>query len=354
LPWSASGAAPAKHLLIALDDDQTILAFAGADPATFTDPGIPVHFEKVLPQSYRIPRSHHALSQAWIQQVSSRKSKIYQPRDAEGELRRLHHHCRYPDPNVRDLEPYLATGKSIMILATSAYLLEPLRQRLLDRGIPFANPYRSSSPEWNPLAAPPRGTFPARRFLSLLKPFLTPEQGDWFPRELELWLSWLSAHVLRPDALKRVRMLKPPEPVTKDVLETLLEPAAYQSLIDALTATSPDSLIAWWLDHLAPSKRPRGRYLYRIARRGGLGDLQQPPQITIGTGHSVKGAEADVVYVFPDLSPSAYRQWNGSHEQRDALIRLGYVMITRARESLILCDPSGPGYLPFATCLPKL
>jgi superfamily I DNA/RNA helicase len=343
-----------EHLLLALDDDQSILTFAGADPQAFTNPQTPVRFERTLPKSYRLPRSHHAFSQNWISQVSHRKPKDYESRDVEGELRILHQNYRYPGPILRDLEPYLAAGKNIMVLATASYLLEPLRLRLLECGIPFANPYRLAAREWNPLAAPTRGTAPARRFLCLLDPFLSPSHAGWLVRDMESWFFWLSTNAVRPDAHQQIRSFKPFDTVTNDILEKLLEPAVYQSLSAALTAPSAEPLVNWWLDHLAPNKRIRGRYLARIARRYGAGALRQPPQITIGTGHSVKGAEADVVYAIADLSPAAHRQWIGPRSQRDTLIRLGYVMVTRSRESLILCDPASPGYLPFAACLNQM
>jgi hypothetical protein len=156
------------------------------------------------------------------------------------------------------------------------------------------------------------------------------------------------------DARKRIRTLKPIELVTIEMLEAFLEPMAYRSLSAALTACTVDAVVDWWVDHLAPTTRTRGRYLDRIYRRYGSAALQQVPRITIGTGHSVKGGEADIVYVFPDLSPAAHRQWIGTHYQRDPIIRLGYVMITRARETLILCDPAGPGYLPLGSCVTRL
>jgi hypothetical protein len=156
------------------------------------------------------------------------------------------------------------------------------------------------------------------------------------------------------DARKQVRTLNQLELVTVDMLQTFLETRAYQSLAAAIAAPTVDAIVDWWVDHLAPSTRTRGRCLSRIARRYGPAALRQFPQITVGTGHSVKGAEADVVYVFPDLSPAAHRQWISPHQQRDALIRLGYVMLTRARETLILCDPAGPGFLPFTACVTRL
>jgi hypothetical protein len=68
----------------------------------------------------------------------------------------------------------------------------------------------------------------------------------------------------------------------------------------------------------------------------------------------VKGGEADVVYLFPDLSASGIRQWEGPRHDRDAIIRLAYVMTTRARETLVICDPARFGYMPIAAMAGKL
>jgi superfamily I DNA/RNA helicase len=99
---------------------------------------------------------------------------------------------------------------------------------------------------------------------------------------------------------------------------------------------------------MAASQRKQADYPVRVVRRAGSAALMDRPRITIGTGHSVKGGEADVVYVFPDLSASGMREWEGGRKRRDAIIRLGYVMITRARESLVICEPAGPHHMPLA------
>ena len=54
----------------------------------------------------------------------------------------------------------------------------------------------------------------------------------------------------------------------------------------------------------------------------------------------MKGGEADVVFVFPDVSTSGAEEME-STEGRDAAIRLGYVAMTRAREELVLCAAQG-------------
>ena len=53
----------------------------------------------------------------------------------------------------------------------------------------------------------------------------------------------------------------------------------------------------------------------------------------------MKGAEADVVYVFPDVSRAGMREWAGRPAQQASVYRLFYVAMTRARETLVLCAP---------------
>lgn len=53
---------------------------------------------------------------------------------------------------------------------------------------------------------------------------------------------------------------------------------------------------------MAPEFRARVRFPRDIAARRGRRSLIQDPQVTVGTIHSVKGSQAAVVYLFPDLS----------------------------------------------------
>jgi superfamily I DNA/RNA helicase len=71
----------AKTVYIAGDDDQAIYRWAGADVNQFINLAGNV---EVLGQSYRIPSSHHAISQRLITRVSNRRPKIFLPRDEEG------------------------------------------------------------------------------------------------------------------------------------------------------------------------------------------------------------------------------------------------------------------------------
>jgi superfamily I DNA/RNA helicase len=65
--------------------------------------------------------------------------------------------------------------------------------------------------------------------------------------------------------------------------------------------------------------------------------LMDLPKVVVGTIHSVKGGQADVVYLFPDLSQAGDAQYNRGGAARDSVIRVFYVGLTRAREKLYIC-----------------
>jgi superfamily I DNA/RNA helicase len=51
----------------------------------------------------------------------------------------------------------------------------------------------------------------------------------------------------------------------------------------------------------------------------------------------VKGGQADVVYLFPDMSQAGDAQYGRDGAPRDSVIRQFYVGATRAREKLYIC-----------------
>jgi DNA helicase II / ATP-dependent DNA helicase PcrA len=345
----------ADHVVLAGDDDQAVLTFAGSDPEALLDRSDPDFFRHVLSQSYRVPRRIHALSQMWIEKLTVREPKEYKPRDYEGELRFFHKGgYKTPDAAVDDAEPYLANGKSVMYLATCAYMLEPLKRTLRKRGLPFYNPYRRKRLDWNPLAPVKHGTSPVERLCAFLRPRPESMDAPWVGDDLRKWADRLRVEgVLRPGAAEMIQKLRPTEVVTIEILCRLFEPDCLDDLARVLSEEPLDKYTQWWLDHLAVKKRKQAEYPVRVAVRQGVKSLTATPKIIIGTGHSVKGGEADVVYIFPDISASGMRQWDGRPKDRDAVIRLGYVMMTRARETVVICEPCGNYNMPLAVFAAK-
>jgi hypothetical protein len=55
-----------------------------------------------------------------------------------------------------------------------------------------------------------------------------------------------------------------------------------------------------------------------------------------------------------ELRVFVMRNWEGRRRERDTVARLGYVMMTRARENLVICEPAGSNYMPVARMAAKV
>ena len=154
--------------------------------------------------------------------------------------------------------------------------------------------------------------------------------------------------------MKAIKRISPTAVVTMEMLIHLFQPEGLDQLVAAISEQPLDQCMRWWRDHLTVKERRQAEYPTTVALRHGVKALTETPRITIGTGHSVKGGEADVIYAFPELSASGMCQWEGSRKDRDAVIRLGYVMITRARETLVICEPAGASHMPLASSAAKV
>jgi DNA helicase-2/ATP-dependent DNA helicase PcrA len=94
------------------------------------------------------------------------------------------------------------------------------------------------------------------------------------------------------------------------------------------------------VQNLKPAKQKSVAYPVKVLRNNGAEYLKGPPLITIGTIHSVKGGEADVVFLYPDISIKAEEEAASNPDKRDGLRRLFYVGMTRAREKLVIMSPN--------------
>jgi superfamily I DNA/RNA helicase len=329
----------ASYFIVAADDDQTIYSFTGATPEAVLDPDIPADHKIILKQSYRVPRAVHGPAMRLIKQVTRRQEKDYLPRPAEGECIRLSSGT-YKSPEYFILKTaiqHLERGQTVMFLAACGYMLQPLVAVLRKNAIPFHNPYRKSNGFWNPLRMG-RGSTPSR-ILALLvaHPGFGNGRRDWTNGDLGLWAEWLTAEgVLKRGAKKKLQNYPPNDTATIETLDDLFETAALEALLTAF-AGDYRSLLEWWRKRVTASVFKRVQFPLDIADAHGPTALIEVPRVIVGTIHSVKGGEADVVYLFPDLSGEADRQYQKTGPPRDAVIRQFYVGMTRARETLYIC-----------------
>ncbi len=333
LHWSQDA-----NLVMTGDIDQSIFTWRGADPQAFYDLEIPPHRKRVLSQSYRIPRAVHRAATTWINQIQNREQIEYKPRDFDGEVLQCRYTYKTAEKIIEFVEPYLTGGKSVMFLGACSFHLDPLVAVMRRQGIPFHNPYRVKNGRWNPLARR-NGTTAVDRIEAFLEP---QTQGRWSLRAMNRWIQVVKSEgfLVRGAKTQLKRWVREKVVFNDEMLGSLFcgGSVAAGEAIEAAW----DGNYKWFRDRLADTKTQSLDFPIRIADKYGIDELSKQPQITIGTIHSLKGTENDVVLVFPDLSRAGRREWFTPGEGHDSTVRLFYVAMTRARETLILCAPGGP------------
>lgn len=325
------------HSILVGDDDQTIYSFMGATPDAFI--GGDSEDDIVLSKSYRLPEAIRAWSEDWIRQIKNRKEKEFAPRCEGGEVLDLY---KKPTMNYRNapkivdmIESDIVEGKSVMILGSCSYMLLPVIKVMKERGVPFCNHYRPSNGSWNPLPKGSEKRVPTWKRLQAFMSWYLEDKEEWSYDDFYRWREHVSTKTpgLVNGCLKRDYFgidTRTSIPIG-EIFDGANERPPFNGDVDAA--------LAWLEGALPSSKRKAYEYAGRVIRAGYGGTLEGP-FVTVGTIHSVKGGEADKVYLIPDISPSGTQGMNKpSSEGRDAIIRLFYVGATRARESLTLLAP---------------
>jgi DNA helicase-2/ATP-dependent DNA helicase PcrA len=329
----------ARHFVVVGDDDQCIFSFTGADPDVLIDPPIPEKNIIVLKQSYRVPVAVHAEAVKWIKSVRRRQEKEYFPRQHAGKVVRLATGT-WDDPGdsiLRLLESHLNEGQTVMFLTACTYQLRPLIKMLRDRGWPFHNPYRRSNGAWNPIRVGKSGTAP-NRILSLLAahPDSGPEQRAWTRQDVASWADWLKSEgVIKRGKKKALHEGDMLQPVSVEDLDQIFTVSALDELL-ATFEGDRSALLDWWLRRLDSAAQARCEFPVTVCKRHGREGLTEEPRIILGTIHSVKGGEADVVVLWPDLSAAGALEYGRPGNSRDSVVRQFYVGMTRAREVLYI------------------
>jgi superfamily I DNA/RNA helicase len=333
----------ANYFIVAGDDDQTIYSFTGASPDAILGPEIPDDHKIILKQSYRVPRAVHLAANRLIHQVTRRQEKEYLSRPAEGVCGEASGTWETPEYGVlKTALSHIEGGRTVMFLAACSYMLRPIVQVLRKNAIPFHNPYRRSNGFWNPLRAGRRGST-VNRVLALLVAHPTFGVGhrEWTAGEFALWTEWLTAKgILKHGAKAQIRDLDASRPVTMAELDAVFETGALESLLECFEGDHR-VLLSWWRGRVNGAMQNRIQFPADIATVRGPQALLEKPRVTVGTIHSVKGGETDVVILFPDLSQAGDASYQRYGPPRDAVIRMFYVGMTRAREALYLADRAG-------------
>ena len=326
--WAQS----AGHLVAVGDPDQAIYIWRGADPKAFSTPATAQSTIHVLEQSYRVPKHVHQQAVSWINRIIDRRKITYYPRPAEGEFKRSEANFRFPEQAIQDAEQHIQDGKTVMFLASCSYMLTNLINALKRTGTPFWNPNRRSNGAWNPLQRRSNATTAADRILAFLGMY---ETSHWTAEDIHRWTNAVKLKgVIQHGGRQSVKDLKD-DPEGTVPWETIMDLFTAEAVEAALTGD-----LDWYEENLVSSKKQPAIFPLAIARNRGPQALETLPQIVVGTIHSAKGSEADVIYLFPDVSRAGMSEWTGSHVQQASVFRLFYVAMTRAREKLVICNPA--------------
>lgn len=315
------------------DPYQAIYSWRGSDPHVLSG-----EIHKVLGQSWRVPRAVQREALAIIRRSSDwREDIVYAPRDEDGTVLRSVATYRNPDALVEALDD-VPEGESTMFLASCDYMLDPLKGALRAAGLPYHNPYTH---RWNPI-----GEKAIARIRALLR-FAAPRWGGpepedfvWTLAELREWLPLLrEAPSLDSDrgALLRGVGREALEALGDATDEAQLRRWIREHVARRAVTALMDGDIEWLVGNLLAAPGRALSYPLAVITHRGWSALIKEPRVVLGTIHSAKGGECEHVVLFPDLSNAGARQLGTpGWAERDAIYRMLYVGMTRARASLTL------------------
>jgi superfamily I DNA/RNA helicase len=366
-----------EQVILVGDDDQAIYGFKGGDNKTFLHG--PADHKDFLKYSWRLPSAIVRKATQWVEQIDDREPKIIEPCREGGYVEYHSANYRQGDMIADICEQYTEKGKTVMLLTSCSYMLDPIKAALYERGIPWHNPYRVKRGDWNPMRRSTEGRKTAlgrlmdyfmlgdkepdvRKWAKLARNASGPVYFDeagyplWSVDEFKSWMEVLTvAHIeerrSKKHLKKQLAMLCDPE-ITKDK-DQMWHPY-YQNRVPPFMRDYMNSTARDWLrfdvadgkadafeTYLLKSKADAFKFPLNVLRKRGVAALAEKPKVIIGTIHSVKGGEADVVVLFPDLSPVSMNGYMCDGEERDDIIRQFYVGMTRSKDTLILCSPGG-------------
>lgn len=284
-------AATARRVVVAGDDDQAIYRWAGAAVEHFVSMSGDV---RVLDRSYRVPMEVQKIGDAVISRINNRRSKRWEPRDAQGTVDR-----------IQSIDELDFSGDDLLVLARNNYILRDMVAPIL----------RSSGVIYEH-----RGHSSVRT--SVLEAIVSWEalrKGDTVTAEEATRVyEQMSSGTGVARGHKKLPAFRPTDPVG---LADLKERGGLLR----------DDIWHEALDRVVPDERI---YLLRALRAGEK--LRSKPRIRLSTIHGAKGGEAQHVVVLRDMAARTYEEMLRNEDDE---ARVWYVATTRAKEKLTIVAP---------------
>jgi len=270
----------ASEVYIAGDDDQAIFGWAGADVSKF----LSLKGDKrILPQSFRIPRSVHKYAYDVVSRIKNRYVKPWQPRLEKGNV------IYVSEDNNIDF----SREGTWLCMARSKYLLNRFKKVVRQQGYAYNYNGKSSLDSDETLAI----------------------------------TSW---EKIRKD--KEISMHEAKNLIGFFNFKVKLEKKDTYNINDL---GLPDNAVGQdWMTMLKGLPPEEREYLRSCLRNGEK--FNDKPRITIATIHQSKGGEADNVVLSMDMGKLSWDNLGTDEENR-----VWYVALTRTKENLYLVRPRG-------------
>lgn len=285
------------------DSDQAIFRWAGADPEVFRD--LPHEWHRLLGQSYRLSPAVHAAAMAVIKQVPEREHADYVPTDRYGAGACIQ----------RAAVPDLSLEGSHMILCRCQYQVKRWIKWLTEQGQLWCNPYREGDKYWNPC-----------------------DTNDYKALELYRRIARLYEPVSGPELAAMVKLVKVDGNLARGV-KTHAKEWAHANI------TTGDLFDLGFTYDFVSGKRPLGDVFQFQTAAGPIFEKMsldaigsERPRVIVGTIHSVKGGEADHVWIDTAISPRTFKAIRSDKAAWYDEARVAYVGITRARRTIGLLN----------------
>jgi len=283
-----------------------IYRFAGTIPEAFTD--LKHDWRHHLDQSYRVPHAVHAYAEQIIGLAKNREVTAYKPVSSgmdtykgEGRVYR----CFSPDLTLPGMH---------MILCRCKFQVPRWIDILMKNNYLWHNPYRPEDLSWNPTRT--ISWIAARTYYDLMRGKIV--KGKRFKKMVEK----IQGGFLVRGTKTRIKDMENDENID---LFNLANLGFNNDFIDAIRPVSEVIKLTQRVTSIL-------RKTSTIEEAEKM--LMQEPKVIIGTIHSVKGGEADHVWLDTSLSPLIYREIRNSNEAFYDECRVAYVAATRAKQTL--------------------
>lgn len=326
-----------EEYYVAGDDDQTCYQFQGSDPQDFVSSIEEATNPVILDRSYRLPSEIATAAERLLDTLDIRRPKKIVPVREGGGVISCRATTEHFFPMRRFLFDALEGGQSVMILTTCAYMLTGIITELRNLGLPYHNPYRRRMHSWNPLH-PEKGTPIGQRLAKFLA-----GPNRWTVQDVKDWAAFMFKNGTKAIQRNMGAAIERCDDVRSHALPYLYKwftPEAMQFFM-GMENLSMEERLSWFMEQQTKEGKRSYAFVEAIVQQRGMETLAEEPQIVVGTIHSVKGAEADVVFIFPDISKDAWESLAKGDKRKyyaDALDRVFYVGMTRAKDTVYVCD----------------